>query len=300
MESPENKAESKSIPEALSQAIQHGTVAMLATLIEAGVNASEIVGTKVLVQESGDPDAKIGSFGSEALDQAVVEHARRFLESKAETRAFQVKDFAPGLSEWREAQILFERVQPEPRLVICGAGHVGASLAKLASLMGYRATLIDDRAEFVTRDRFTEERLELVAARNWTEAVLAAVGNGPGVSVAIVTRGHSEDEQCLRAVIAVDLDYIGLIGSKRRTNIVLQRLREGGTDEERLAKVHAPVGLDIGAVTPEEVALAIMAEIVAVRRGGKGGSLSEWRRGFKSEGKGEGVKGKRSPANRQG
>ena len=77
----------------------------------------------------------------------------------------------------------------------------------------------------------------------------------------------------------VDADYVGLIGSKRRTNIVLQRLREGGAEEERLAKVHAPVGLDIGAVTPEEVALAIMAEIVAVRRGGKGGSLSAWRRG---------------------
>jgi xanthine dehydrogenase accessory factor len=75
-----------------------------------------------------------------------------------------------------------------------------------------------------------------------------------------------------------DVDYVGLIGSKRRTNIVLDRLRESGARPERLAKVHAPVGLDIGAVTPEEVALAILAEIVAVRRGGKGGSLSAWRR----------------------
>jgi xanthine dehydrogenase accessory factor len=162
--------------------------------------------------------------------------------------------------------------------VICGAGHVGASLAKLASLMGYRATLIDDRAEFVTRKSFPEENIQLVAAQSWSEAVEAAVGNGRGVSVAIVTRGHSEDEQCLRAVIGLDVDYLGLIGSKRRTNIVLQRLRENGAAEERLENVHAPVGLDIGAVTPEEVALAIMAEIVAVRRGGKGRSLSEWRR----------------------
>jgi len=87
--------------------------------------------------------------------------------------------------------------------------------------------------------------------------------------VAIVTRGHSEDEQCLRAAMRVDADYVGLIGSKRRTNIVLQRLRENGADEGRLARVRAPVGLDLGAVTPEEVALAIMAEIVAVRRGEK-------------------------------
>jgi xanthine dehydrogenase accessory factor len=89
-------------------------------------------------------------------------------------------------------------------------------------------------------------------------------------------------------VMTVDADYVGLIGSKRRTNIVLQRLRENGVEEERLAKVHAPIGLDIGAVTPEEVALAIMAEIVAVRRGGRGGSLSEWRRELNSGGKGNG------------
>src|SRR6266542_3609093 len=114
-----------------------------------------------------------------------------------------------------------------------------------------------------------------MAAGSWSEAVQAAVGNGHGVCVAIVTRGHSEDEQCLRAVMTVDADYVGLIGSKRRTNIVLQRLRESGAKEEKLAKVHAPVGLDIGAVTQEEVALAIMAEIVAARRGGRGGSPAQ-------------------------
>ncbi|HYN24661.1 MAG TPA: XdhC family protein, partial [Pyrinomonadaceae bacterium] len=174
--------------------------------------------------------------------------------------------------------ILFERLQPEPRLVICGAGHVGAALARLASLTGYKATLIDDRADFVVRDRFPDDRIELIAAENWNDAVRQAIGNGRGVSVAVVTRGHNEDEECLRAVITTDADYVGLIGSKRRTNIVLQRLREVGAELEKLRKVHAPVGLDIGAVTPEEVALAILAEMVAERRGGTGGSLSSWRR----------------------
>lgn len=277
-ESPENKAQSNFIPETVSRILQHGSIAVLATLIEAATNAPTNVGTKLLVDNSGTSGTTVGSLGSEALDRAVVEHAPRFLESKVETRVFQVKEFAPTLTEWSEAQILFERIQREPRLVICGAGHVGASLAGLASLMGYRATLIDDRAEFVTRERFPDRGIELVAAGGWSEAVRAAVGNGHGVSVAIVTRGHSEDEQCLRAVMTVDADYVGLIGSKRRTNIVLQRLRESGAEEERLEKVRAPVGLDIGAVTPEEVALAIMAEIVGVRRGGKGGSLSDWRR----------------------
>lgn len=275
-ESPGHKAQSNSIPETVSRILQDGSIALLATLLEAGANASTNVGTKLLVDSS--EAAMVGSLGSEALDNAVVEYAATFLDSKAETRVFQVQEFAPALSEWSEAQILFERIQPEPRLVICGAGHVGASLAKLAGLTGYRVTLIDDRAEFVTREGFPDERIELVATESWSEAVQTAVGNGHGVCVAIVTRGHSEDEQCLRAVMTVDADYVGLIGSKRRTNIVLQRLRESGAEEERLAKVHAPVGLDIGAVTPEEVGLAIMAEIVAVRRGGSGGSLSEWRR----------------------
>jgi xanthine dehydrogenase accessory factor len=229
-----------------------------------------------LLERAGDQPR--GSLGDEALDRAVALHAAAFLESRVETRVFRVKEFAPELTDWSDAQILFERIQAEPRLVICGAGHVGASLAKLASLMGCRSTLIDDRAEFVTRDRFPESNIDLVVAASWSEAVQTAMTDGHGVSVAIVTRGHSEDEQCLRAALKVEVAYIGLIGSKRRTNIVLQRLRESGADAERLAKVHAPVGLDIGAVTPEEVALAIMAEIVAVRRGGQGGSLSSWRR----------------------
>jgi xanthine dehydrogenase accessory factor len=180
--------------------------------------------------------------------------------------------------QWQGARLLFERIQPELRLVICGAGHVGASLARLASFIGYRATIIDDRAEFLTRDRFPDERIELMAANSWTEAVRKVVGNGHGVAVAVVTRGHNEDEECMRALVTTNPDYVGLIGSKRRTTIVIDRLRNSGANEEQLKDIRAPIGLDIGAVTPEEVALAILAEIVAERRGGKGGPLSIWRR----------------------
>ena len=281
----ENTTQSRSIADAVSRVLEAGTAAALATLLETLCDAS-VAGMKLLVHESGSGEAPLGSFGVKELDRAVIEQASRFLDSKLETRAVRLKEFAPGLTEWSEAQILFERIQPEPRLVICGAGHVGASLAKLASLLGHRATLIDDRAEFLTPDRFPEPNIDRLTAGDWTEAVRSAIGNGHGVSVAIVTRGHSEDERCLRAATEFDLDYVGLIGSKRRTNIVLQRLRDSGASEARLAKVHAPVGLDIGAVTPEEVALAIMAEIVTIRRGGKGGSLSEWRR--ENRGRGEG------------
>ena len=162
--------------------------------------------------------------------------------------------------------------------MICGAGHVGASLARLARTIGYSTTLIDDRADFVARERFQDEGIELVAAEDWTSAVRQAVGAGRGVAVAVVTRGHNEDEECLRAVVSARPDYVGLIGSRRRTNIVLERLRQTGADENLLREVRAPIGLDIGAVSPEEVALAILAEIIAERRGGTGAQLSAWRR----------------------
>ena len=137
---------------------------------------------------------------------------------------------------------------------------------------------MDDRAGFVSRERFPTEEIELVVAEPWADAVAVCVRGGRGVAVAVVTRGHNEDEECLRAVMKASPDYVGLIGSKRRTNIVLARLREAGFHEEVLREVRAPVGLDIGAVSPEEVALAILAEMVARRRGGTCAPLSDWRR----------------------
>lgn len=268
---PENTPPFSLISAAIARIIENGLTAVLATLIEGPTG----VGSKLLVEQSSSPT---GTLGDESLNSAVVNHAGAFLDSKEETRALQVKEFAPQLKEWSDARVLFERIEPEPRIVICGAGHVGAALAKLATLLGYHATLIDDRAEFVTRQHFPDERIELIAAADWFESVRTVVGDGRGVSVAVVTRGHSEDEACMRAVMTTGADYIGLIGSKRRTNIVLGRLSDRGVDEQRLETVHAPVGLDIGAVTPEEVALAIIAEIVAVRRGGTGISLSSRRR----------------------
>jgi xanthine dehydrogenase accessory factor len=258
----------RSISSLLQRLRQDGSLAVVVTLIAAPRN----VGAKMIIESDG---IHHGGFADEALEKAVIRQAGVFVSSKEDTRTFYGREFAPELVEFSEAQFLFELIQPEQRVVICGAGHVGASLARLAALLGYRATLIDDRKEFVRREAFPEQNIELVLAESWNEAVQVAVGNGRGVSVAIVTRGHSEDEQCLRAVLTSgDPEYVGLIGSKRRTRIVLERLREAGVSDAQLKRAHAPIGLDIGAVTPEEVALAILAEIVAVRRGGSGGSLS--------------------------
>jgi xanthine dehydrogenase accessory factor len=265
------------LTEAVGRVLKESSLATLATLIETPpvVESSPAVGAKLLIEEQG---ARTGTFGDTALDAAVARHATAFLASRIEAGTHLVKEFAPELGAWRDARILFERIAPEPRLVICGAGHVGASLARLARLTGYSTTLIDDRADFVTRERFSDAGIELIVAESWTDAVTQAVGHGRNVAVAVVTRGHNEDEECMRAVVTARPDYIGLIGSRRRTNIVLERLRETGADENMLRQVRAPIGLDIGAVSPEEVALAILAEIVAERRGGTGRALSAWRR----------------------
>lgn len=262
------------IARAITQVLERNSIAALATLVE----AREGVGAKILIDETGE---RYGSLGHLALDEAVAAYAGTFLTSRTEARTFKLAEIIaePPPASNADARLLFERIEPEPRLVICGAGHVGASLAKLAHFIGYRATLIDDRAEFVTRERFPNEDIELiVAADGWTEALRKSIGAGRGVSVAVVTRGHNEDEECMHAIMSAQPDYVGLIGSRRRTNIVLERLREAGISEEHLREVRAPVGLDIGAVSPQEVALAILAEIVAERRGGTGLPLSAWRR----------------------
>ena len=246
-------------------------MAVLATIVE----AEQGVGAKVLFEARG---GRTGTTGDALLDDALAEHARVFLDSRAEARTLRAEEFAPVLEAWRGARVLFERVEPEPHLVVCGAGHVGAALARLAHAIGYRVTLVDDREEFVARPRFPEQGIELVAARGWAATLKDVVGTGQGVYVAVVTRGHNEDEECMRAVLAARPAYVGMIGSRRRTNIVLGRLHESGVDEEVLKEVRAPVGLDIGAVSPEEVALAILAEVVAHRRGGTGAPLSAWRR----------------------
>jgi xanthine dehydrogenase accessory factor len=279
MTADKNQAQSKLISDAISKVLDAGSVAALATLIGATDDESGLaVGAKLLVDQSRD---KIGSLGEAELDDAVARQAVEFLASRREAGMFSVEAFAPELKKYSGASVLFERIEAEPRLVIAGAGHVGASLARLAALVGYRVTLVDDRAEFVASELFAspgEQGIELVPAEHWSDAIREVIGNGRGVSVAIVTRGHKQDEDCLRAAITKSPDYVGMIGSKRRTNFVLDKLREEGADENELKKVRAPIGLDIGAVSPEEVALAILAEIVGERRGGKGAPLSSWRR----------------------
>ncbi|HEX2271912.1 MAG TPA: XdhC family protein, partial [Pyrinomonadaceae bacterium] len=271
----ENKdhGSSSTITQVIVQLLDRGALGVLVTVMR-----GPQTGAKLLIDEGG---SRYGSLGDPELDRLAAAQTTEFLRSHHETRMMSVKDLAPPeFPAAADTLLLLERIQPAPRLVVCGAGHVGAALAKLGSFTGFQTTLIDDRVEFLERSRFPEPQIELVVADDWEQAVQKAIGNGHGVSVAVVTRGHNEDERCMHAVMRTNPDYVGLIGSKRRTTIVIERLREKGAAAAQLKKIHAPIGLDIGAVSPEEVALAIMAEIVAERRGAAGGSLSAGRRGL--------------------
>ena len=270
MEETTGQTPSREITKAITRLLDAGSVAVVVTV----VSNSEVVGAKLLIEHSG---LTLGTSGNEQLDRLITHRASVFLESRDETRMLSVGEFAAD-SPNSDTVLLFERLQPLPRLVVCGAGHVGAALARLGDFLGYQTTLIDDRPDFVNSDRFPGTNIQLVIAEDWTHSVRHVIGSGRGVAVAVVTRGHHQDEECMEALMTTSPDYVGLIGSKRRTNIVLENLRQHGADETQLQSIRAPIGLDIGAVTPEEVALAIIAEIVAERRGGKGGSLSAWRR----------------------
>ena len=271
MNEKKDRSPSHELLKVINQLLEAGSIAAIVTVL----TGREHVGSKIIVEESG---RRFGTLYSDELDSAVTTRAQKFLEAREDTRTISLRDIAPLLSSSEEILLLFERLESPPRLVICGAGHVGAALAKLGSLLGYQTTLIDDRSEFLKSDRFPSENIELVVAHNWGDSVRTAVGSGKGVALAVVTRGHNQDEECMQAIRDLEPDYIGLIGSKRRTNIVIDNLRRTGVADEKLKSIRAPIGLDIGAVTPEEVALAIMAEIVAERRGRAGGSLSAWRR----------------------
>ena len=155
-------------------------------------------------------------------------------------------------------------LEPTPRLFVVGAGHVGWHLGRLAVDAGFRVHVVDDREKFASTERFPgAEEVVAEPIPEWlhrTELPASAF-------VVVVTRGHTYDLDAMRALAARDLRYLGLIGSRAKVSRIFARLLEEGMPPERLTRIHAPIGLDIGAVTPAEIAISIMAELVAIRRG---------------------------------
>jgi len=220
-------------------------------------------GRKTLVDERGVQRLPLGD---PALDTAAIELALRALASGE-----AVEDRLDG-----GFALFGEPLVATPELVIVGAGHVGQALARVAPAAGFAVVVLDDRASFANPARLPEARAIRVAD---PRAALAELSPHDRRAIVLVTRGHKLDADCLRVALGVDWMYLGMIGSRRRVRRIVERLAEEGADPERLARVHAPIGLDIGAETPGEIAVAILAEIVDVRRRGRAASVALSRRG---------------------
>jgi xanthine dehydrogenase accessory factor len=169
---------------------------------------------------------------------------------------------------------LVEPLLPLPTLLIIGAGHIAIPLAKIAKQAGFRVIVQDDRPEFTTKERFPEASLLLALP---IASVLDTLPQAHQLYVALVTRGIQHDLEALRILLQQPTQYIGMIGSEKRVCTVYQKLEQEGVLPNILQTIHAPIGLDIGALTPEEIAISICAELIKVRRGGTGKSLSERR-----------------------
>ncbi|HKY59455.1 MAG TPA: XdhC family protein [Gemmatimonadota bacterium] len=209
-----------------------------------------------------DGERLLGTLGDPALDDA----ARQLLANAEGRGTARVE--AGGL------ELYVERVTPPAELVIVGAGHIAQPLSRIGSLLGFRVTVVDDRPDFARRDRFPDADRVVVA--DFAEP-FAGIPIGPRTHVVLVTRGHRYDYDCVRALAQAGAEpaYVGMIGSRRRVRAAFEQLAAEGFDGERLSRIHAPIGLDIGAETPAEIAVAIAAEMILVTRGGTGEPLGD-------------------------
>ena len=166
--------------------------------------------------------------------------------------------------------VLIERITTPPHLILCGGGHVSVSVAKIAKMVGFRITVIDERSDFANAVRFPDA--DAIVNLPFQEALDAI--HDPNAYYVIVTRGHQYDRFCLETILHKDYAYCGMIGSRSKISVVFDYLEKEGFSKELLATVHAPIGLSIGANTPEEIAVCIVGEMIQVKNGKMSGS--EW------------------------
>jgi xanthine dehydrogenase accessory factor len=222
------------------------------------VIAGDDLGTKLLVLADGRTE---GSLGSEELDRAALSAAEELLwAERSETR------------EVGETSLFVDVVAPAPRLIIFGAVDYAAALCRLARAAGWRAYVCDPRSQFATRGRFPDADEVIVA---WPDEAFARLGGiDRATYIAVLTHDPKLDDAALSIALQSEAAYVGAMGSRRAQAQRRERLLAAGLDEELLERVAAPIGLDLGAVSPEETALSIMSEVVAVRNGREGGRLS--------------------------
>lgn len=240
--------------EELKQRLDQEQGAALATL----VTGNEHIGAKLLVLPNKSAH---GSLGSAALDELVIADAERAIwNGEARTRAYNVES-ATGT---RTYEVFIEGFPPPPRLIIVGAGHISIPLTTFAKTLNYRVIVVDARAAFATRERFPHADEVLV---EWPDTCLERLDLNPSTAVAVLTHDPKFDEPTLKVVLNHEVGYVGAIGSRKTSAERNERLIKQGLRAEQLQRIHGPIGLDLGGASPEEMALAIMAEIVAVQHG---------------------------------
>jgi xanthine dehydrogenase accessory factor len=257
------------VSEALQRVVEQRRFADVATVVAAPAGSPAAIGAKLVIERDG---ATWGSLGDAQLDQAVAADAAEALASrKSRVSAYTVAGPAGDI----EVEVFHEILEPQPELLIIGAGHIAVPLARYGKMVGFDVSVVDDREKYANVERFPDA--DRVIAADFGET-LKDWAITPATYVVIITRAHTYDEESLRLILTKESAYIGMIGSRRRVQVVLRTLAGEGYDRDRLASVRAPIGLDIGAETPDEIALAIIAEVVATRRGGSGVPLSQQHR----------------------
>jgi xanthine dehydrogenase accessory factor len=245
----------------LRQAGRRGAVA---TIVNVRGSVPSFETAKMLVRDDG---SIVGTVGGGCVEAEVWQAAREVMENeRPRTLTFNLNQnpkYDTGLVCGGTLDIFIEPVLPPASLYIFGAGHVALSVYKTAKMAGFNVNVVDDRESYANRERFPDAKE--VIAEDFDQAMARITPNETSYIV-ILTRGHHDDMRVLRWAVQTRARYIGMIGSKRKTIAIFRELVKEGIPEKLFERVHAPVGLDIGAITPEEIAVAITAELIAVRR----------------------------------
>jgi xanthine dehydrogenase accessory factor len=243
---------------------EEGGEAALATIVSASGSTPREEGAKMLVRADG---SIAGTIGGGSLEAQVIKEALKVIgEGKPKQLHFsltakEVED--EGMLCGGEAEVFIEPILTTPTLYIFGGGHISLPLAKTGKLLGFKTAVIDDRAEFANTNRFPEA--DTVIAEDFGKS-FSRLKIDKSSYIVIVTRNHQYDDLVLEWAVGTRAKYIGMIGSKKKTKAVFDHLMTKGITKEQLARVHAPIGVEIGAQTPEEITVSILAEIIKVRR----------------------------------
>jgi xanthine dehydrogenase accessory factor len=238
-----------------------GRVSAIATIIESRGSSPQKQGAKMLVRDDG---TLLGTLGGGCLEADVVQASRMAMkDGNPQTLTFSLTEQQGGLVCGGNVLVYIEPNLLEPHVVILGAGHVGKTLAKLARFTGFRVTVVDDREEFANRGNLPDAN-DIVVEQ--FERAFANVAVEQDTFIVVATRGHNHDLDAVAAALRTPATYVGLLGSKRKKALLFRSLREAGFSDSDIDRVVIPVGLPIGSVTPEEISVSIMAQIIRIRR----------------------------------